>query len=258
MKVLYATDMDRTIIFSQRFLEEYPTSAEYEVAETKDDRIISYVALDVKNKLHQLNRHNDVEVVPVTTRSKVEFERINIGLNNKYAIISNGGIILENGEPMEEWEAYLKNKWDRTVMLDAFMDLGDLASVCRNVDIIDGKYLFTKTDDEETFDLEINALRIKYPELQFTRQRRKVYGIPKAFSKSIALEWLRDKINAETVVASGDSELDIPMLQVADYPFVPEHGELAKQCYVSPEKLIPAGIDSALHTMKKVDELITA
>lgn len=257
MKVLYATDMDRTIVFSQRFLDEYPTSAKYEIAETKGDRIISYVALDVKNKLHTLNNNINVEVVPVTTRSKAEFERINIGLNNKYAIISNGGIILENGEPMKEWEDYLSSKVDRVELMDVFMDLGELESVCRKVDIIDGKYLFTKTDDAETFDLEINALRIKYPNVEFTRQRGKIYGIPKAFSKSIALTWLKDRIKAETVVASGDSELDIPMLQVANYPFVPEHGELAKQCYVSPEKLIPAGIDSALHTMKKVEELIS-
>ena len=257
MKVLYATDMDRTIVFSQRFLEEYPTSAEYEVAETKDERVISYVATNVKGKLTELNNHTDVEVVPVTTRSKAEYERINIGLNNKYAIISNGGIILKDGEPMKEWEEYLRDKVNRLEMMDAFMDLGELDSVCRKVDIIDGKYLFTKTDDPETFDLEINALRIKYPELNFTRQVAKIYGIPKAFSKSIALEWLKDKLGAETVVASGDSELDIPMLQVADYPFVPEHGALAKTCYVSPEKLIPAGIDSALYTMKKVDELIS-
>ena len=256
LKVLYATDMDRTLIFSKKFLEEYPASVDYEIAETKDDRVISYIALPVKGKLTELNNHTDVEVVPVTTRSKAEFERINIGLNNKYAIISNGGIILKDGEPMKEWEEYLRDKINRLEMMDAFMDLGELDSVCRKVDIIDGKYLFTKTDDPETFDLEINALRIKYPELNFTRQVSKIYGIPKAFSKSIALEWLKDKLGAETVVASGDSELDIPMLQTADMAFVPEHGALAKNCYISEEKLIPAGIDSALHTMIKVEELI--
>ena len=256
MQVLYATDMDRTIIFSKRFMEEYPPTSPYDVAETKDDRIISYISVPVKKKLNELCRHKNVQVIPVTTRSIDEFNRINIGLNNKYAIVSNGGTILENGKPMKEWEEYIHKNGNRMSLMCALLDLGELKSVCRDVTIIDGKYLFTKTDDEERFDLEVQYLIEKYPSLTFTRQRKKIYVVPKSFSKAIALRWLQNKLGVDKLVASGDSELDLPMLAIADYAIIPEHGDLIKEGFVTGGRIAKAGIDSPLYTIETIEQLL--
>lgn len=256
MKVLYATDMDRTIIYSKRFLDEYPTKTVYDVAETKEDRIISYISVPVKKRLYEMNNRKELEIVPVTTRSIEEFKRINIGLNSKYAIVSNGGTILEDGKPMQEWEKYIKDNLCTAQLMEAMLDLDDLDTVERKVKVIDNKYLFTKVSDEEEFDREVESIALKYPNLTFTRQRKKVYAIPNAFSKAVALRWLQNKIGAEKIVASGDSELDLPMLAIADYAVIPEHGDLIKHGYVIDGRIVEAGINSALYTMDIVAELI--
>ena len=256
MKVLYATDMDRTIIYSQRFMDEYPPESNYEVAETKGNRIISYISSPVKKRINELSRNNNIELIPVTTRSIEEFNRINIGINNKYSIVSNGGIILEDGKPMKEWEDYINKTNFRFGLMQASMDLGELQSVVRDVTIIDGRYLFTKTDCEEQFDIEIQDLIYRYPNIVFTRQRKKIYAIPNNFSKAIALRWLQNKLGIDTLVASGDSELDLPMLAIADYAIIPKHGDLIKEGFVTDGRVADAGIDSPMYTMDIVENLI--
>ena len=256
MKVLYATDMDRTMVYSQRFIEEYPAKSSYEVAETKDGRIISYISSPVKKRLHKINDKDNVYVVPVTTRSISEFSRINIGLNPKYAIVSNGGTILKNGEPLEDWEEYIKNNSYKADLMNCMIDLDELKSIARETKIIDGKYLFNKTNNGELFDIEIAELVDKYPNLQFTRQRAKIYVMPKSFSKAIALRWLQNKLAVDKVVASGDSELDLPMLAIADYAIIPGHGDLINLGFVTEGRITEPGIESPMHTMDIVERLV--
>ena len=256
MKVLYATDMDRTIIYSQRFLDEYKPDTNYEIAETKGDKIISYISTPVKSRLFQMNKMDNITIVPVTTRSIEEFERINIGLNVKYAIVSNGGTILEDGKPMQEWEEYIKSKNCLVDLMQASLDLTDLESTTRETKFIDNKYLFNKVEDEKLFDIEISELINKYPNINFTRQRKKIYAIPKDFSKAIALRWLQNKLKVDKLVASGDSELDLPMLAIADYAIIPEHGDLIKNGYVIEGRIADAGINSPMYTMDIVEDLL--
>lgn len=256
MKVLYATDMDRTMVFSKRFLEEYPTKSSYEVAEIHDGRIISYISSPVKKRLSKINNSDDTYVVPVTTRSISEFNRINIGLNPKYAIVSNGGTILKNGEPLADWEEYIKANSCLGDLMNCMLDLDELESVDRETKVIDGKYLFNKTSNGPLFDVEIAELIEKYPSLQFTRQRMKIYVIPKSFSKAIALRWLQNRLGCEKLVASGDSELDLPMLAIADYAVIPEHGDLIKCGYVTEGRIVSGGIDSPLQTFDIVERVI--
>lgn len=255
MKVLYATDMDRTMVFSQRFIEEYPPKSSYEVAETHDGRIISYISSPVKKRLKIINNSNDVTVVPVTTRSISEFNRINIGLNPKYAIVSNGGTILKDGEPLKDWEEYIKENSCMQDLMQCMIDLDELESVDRETKVIDGKYLFNKTSNGPLFDVEIAELMDRYPNLQFTRQRAKIYVIPKSFSKAIALRWLQNRLGCDKLVASGDSELDLPMLAIADYAVIPEHGDLIKLGYVTDGRIVNDGIDSPLQTFDIVERV---
>lgn len=256
MKVLYATDMDRTMVFSHRFIEEYPPKSSYEVAETHGDRVISYISSPVKKRLKKINNSENVVVVPVTTRSISEFNRINIGLNPKYAIVSNGGTILKNGEPLKDWEEYIKANSYMHDLMQCMLDLDELESIERETKVIDGKYLFNKTNNGVLFDSEVALLAEKYPNLQFTRQRAKIYVIPKSFSKAIALRWLQHKLECDKLVASGDSELDLPMLAIADYAVIPEHGDLIKCGYVTDGRIVNGGIDSPLQTFDIVEKVV--
>ena len=256
MKVLYATDMDRTMIFSHRFIKEYPTKSKYSLVEEKDGKEISYMSDKVLQELHKLSLEDNLEIVPVTTRSIDEFKRINLGIKTAYAIVSNGGTILYNGEPLKEWEEYIKDNINRFDLISCALDMSELASVARESKFIDNKYVFNKTTDPELYDNEIGLLRGKYPNINFVRQKNKVYAVPKCFNKAIALRWLQHYTNSDTVVASGDSELDLPMLAIANYAIIPKHGDLINCGFVTDGRIISAGIDSPLETFSIIREIL--
>lgn len=256
-KVLYASDLDRTLIFSERFIFENPTSAKYSPVEYKEDRIISYMSNDVNSKLHCINDNKKVQFVPVTTRSLSEYKRVNLGFTPEYAIVANGAIILHNGEVMEEWNDYIKSKLDYTEVLDLSQDICDLIdSLVKQPKLIDNSYLFFKINDQALFDEEVVNLINRYPNWTFTRQVNKCYAIPNHFSKQIALRWLWHKLNHPYIVASGDSELDLPMLTLANRAIIPSHGSLVKDGFVTQGTFADGGITSPLFTMSIVEESI--
>lgn len=254
-KLIYASDLDRTLIYSRRFIDEHPTDAAYSVVETKDGTIISYMSNAVKHELEDINRNEDVEFIPVTTRSIAEYERVQLGFIPEYAIVSNGGTILYKGEPMAEWESYIQRQMNLTEVISIKMDIEDM---CSSVDyeprLIDGKYLFFKTDDGLLFDQEIERVKEEHPEWTFVRQSRKCYVIPNHFSKQIALRWLYLKLGKPYIVASGDSELDLGMLSLANKAIIPNHGALVIEGIVEDGRIIDGGINSPLKTISIVKE----
>lgn len=257
MNVLYATDLDRTMIFSHRFIKEQVPVSGYTLVEKKDDKEISYMSDKVISKLHDLNKNKHVTIVPVTTRSIQEFERINLGIKTRFAIVSNGGTILEYGKPMKDWEEYIREQINRFDLIDCALDMAELASVSRESKFIDNKYIFNKTTNPEVYDFEIGSLIGKYPDLTFVRQKNKVYAIPKCFSKAIALRWLQNRLGCDKLVASGDSELDLPMLAIADYAIIPDHGDLVKCDYVTSGRIVSGGIDSPLQTFDIIEQILS-
>ena len=253
--VLYASDLDRTLIFSNKFIQEYPTDAPYTPVETKDGRVISNMADEVHAKLLHIKDNKNVTFVPVTTRSISEYKRINLGFTPEYAIMSNGGTILKDGEVMTEWDAYIKSRMNYMQAIDIINDIEEeMQSVNYKVKMIDNCYLFFKTENPELFDTEVLYLMSKYPDWEFTRQVGKCYAIPKHFSKQIALRWLYNKLDKPYIVASGDSELDLPMLTLANKAIIPTHGNLVKERFVEDGTFADGGITSPLFTMSIVEK----
>lgn len=255
--VLYASDLDRTLIFSHRFLEEYPCKDICRPVEIKDDStVISYMSTQVYRRLHEIKENEKVVFVPVTTRSMDEYNRVDLGFTPKYAIIDNGGTILDSDNNIiTEYNDYVKSKIDFIEMAKISMDIVELfKSVDYEPKVIDGKYIFFKTKNTEIFDEEASYLNTIYPNWTVTRQRNKCYVVPNHFSKQIALRWLWYKLNKPYIVASGDSELDLPMLALAQSAVVPDHGSLYKDKIVLDGNIITGGVTSSLETMKIVED----
>lgn len=253
-KLLYVSDLDRTLIYSGRFLNEHKTDKEISPVEVIGPRVISYMDNDVIKELGYIRKDKRLHFVPVTTRSKSEYERVNLGFTPEYAIVANGGTILYNGEPLEEYEAYIKGRLNLMEAMDIICDIEDeLTSVDGSVKIIDGKFLFWKCTNNDLFDEEALFLIGKYPEWEFTRQFSKCYAIPKHFSKQIALRWLWHKLGKPFIVASGDSKLDLPMLTLANRAVIPKHGTLVTDGYVTAGTFVDGGISSPLETFKIIE-----
>lgn len=250
--VIYASDIDRTLVFSDKFLEEYPSKCKYEPVEYYKDKIISYMSTDVKSELAKVNSNKKVEFIPITSRSIDEYNRIDFGFKSEYAVVASGGVILHNGEIVEEYADYIKSHMNNFECMDLLHDVSELDSVIGDARIVDNCYIFCKTNNPAVLDMEIQPIIDKYSNWEFTRQNRKIYILPYHFSKQIALRWLWNKLGKPYIVASGDGILDIPMLTLADRAIIPEHAEIIKSGYIESCEKASGGIESPLYTIKAV------
>lgn len=255
VNVIYASDLDRTLIYSKRFINEHPSNSTYSPVEYKGVEIISYMSDKVKDKLNNVANNNNVEFVPVTSRSIEEYNRVNLGIKPEYAIVSNGGTILHKGEPMDEWEEYFRNSMDKMNWLDAINTVQMEFTTFEKTRIVDNKYIFGRTLRHEEFDAEANEFGKMLPGWQITRQGNKVYIIPDNISKQIALRWLWHRLGNPYIVASGDGLLDLGMLSLANKAIIPSHAVILDN-HVEKATIAEGGIDSPLFTMDVIGALV--
>lgn len=248
--------MDRTLIFSKRFINENKTEEEYHCVEIHNDTEISYMANKVQDALKNLE--TGAMFVPVTSRSLAEYERVSIGVKPEYAIVANGGVLLHNGEVDKDWEEYVKTHVNLSEAMSIIVDIEDeLESIDYRVKVLDNCFLFCKVAPEfhTLYDQEALYLMAKYPNWEFTRQKNKVYIVPKAFSKQVTLRYLWHRLGQPKIVASGDGEMDLGMLTLADRAIIPDHSTLFKDGYVESATKVSGGIMSPMETIKIVNDM---
>ncbi len=219
MKYIFFTDIDGTILHSAKRGRKGDVPAEY-----KDGTLINLWTEYAAAILPEIK--NIVPVVPVTTRSMEQYKRIVFpgGISPRFAITANGGGLLLDGVPDKEWAA-----WAEGITKECARELSQKkllleSDPCRNFEIrmVDGLFLFTKsTDPEKTLRrLGTNALTEGF----YTGQ--KVYVLPKTLNKGAAAVRFMERSDfsrAEClVICSGDSPMDIPMLNIADIAVCPD------------------------------------
>ena len=220
--ILFCSDLDNTLIYSHR--REMP--ADKVLAEYLDGREQSYVTAYSAQALGKL-AENDIFLVPVTTRTQAQFDRIFIfGQNGivpcRYALVCNGSVLLKDGVPDEKWLAESMAVAER-----------EFPEVKR----IYGKMLETPERDHAKLIEPFMAYMLSDRAAELTEElsqeadsslvtvcthSRKVYCMAKSLTKGMAVKRLKEYLGAETLIAAGDSELDIPMLEAADSCFCAE------------------------------------
>lgn len=254
--MILAMDLDRTLIFSERFIKEHNNSFEdVELVEEKDGKPISYISKEVLNKLRELISIKDLTIVPITSRTLEETYRIKFINMFKYIICDSGGMMIKNSTIVSEYDSYINSKNYREEMMELLMNIEELESVTY-ARICDSRFIFGKTDNPNMFDLECQEICDKYTNFRINRVGNKWYAIPEHFNKAIALRFLMRMINDKTLIASGDSLMDATMLSIADYATVPDHGELVKDKIVLDGNIITGGINSPLETFRLAEEII--
>lgn len=212
IKPIFATDLDRTLIFSKRRLErsqvnfEEFTLVDYK---TKTEENQSYIH---NNTLSHLKADLVYTMVANTTRGGEEFFRIDSQLRDcfKYAIVSNGAEIYKNNN----------GEWELLHSIKSSVDLESTASCIDNAQIVEKYYI----------KIEGKFLSDKLEDYQLSYQGNTTYLIPNDLSKGTALSWLANSLGTTVLYAAGDSNLDLPMLKIAEKPLVPvdSHKELIK------------------------------
>lgn len=239
--VLLGTDLDRTIIFSEKFIEQHNKQ------DWKDNHIclehyngkpLSYVTKETFNYLYNLleSPYDKNTFIPITTRSIEQFKRINLISNFPYAITNNGGVILKYGKPIKEWTDFINSQKEKLKV--SYQEIIDLYTNNPEVyekegKLVDELFLFIKIKDlnknkVESFlkDLESKLLNTGWT---FTLQGKKLYIIPEYIRKDRALLYLINnhlKEFSNIVITAGDGKLDLDLIEFGDINFVPINSEV--------------------------------
>lgn len=254
--MIYASDLDRTLIYSQSFINLHPTETELLLVDKS--KVDSFISKDVTSSLERVNNYEELKFIPVTSRSIDEYNRISIpNIRPEYVITTGGGKILHNGRLLQEWEDVIQKEIDIRDLEEIRTEIDKLESTNYQSKIIDGVYLFSKSSNIDLSKIELKQLGIKYPHYKFYIDKCKLYAIPRVFGKDTALTWLKHYLNEEFIIASGDSTFDIPMLNMADISIIPSHNsiedsELRNMKYIE----VTGGVVSPLQTLQIVENEI--
>lgn len=233
MTILFASDLDRTLIYSKNSRGQEVSEQDFTAVEWVEEKATAFMT----NKGLQLFKDisPSITFLPVTTRTAEQYNRIT-GLFNtvekpKYAIVSNGAVILEDGKPLKEWsdKVIAQMQHNRTSIEDVLPQLDTYTKNKFVLKVMQAESWFVYLIiDEQAFSIEdFESLSQIFYQQGFTlsHQGRKVYIMPTCINKSTALQFVKERIAAKTVIAAGDSMLDFDMVLNADYGFIPSHGE---------------------------------
>ncbi|MBM7368786.1 HAD family hydrolase [Gordonia hydrophobica] len=233
MSALVATDLDRTMIYSRaagardvdRCVEVY------------DGAPLSYMTEAAAGLLAALA--DRTPVVPVTTRTRGQFERIELpGGPFRFAVVSNGGRILHAGENDDPWRRRVVAAAATSATLaEVHADLltrihTDWVGKVRVADDLFCYLVVEPSRQPADFLAQWHAW-CEPRGWSVSQQGRKIYAMPHAVTKSAAVAHVRDRLIDDgllrpdaPVLAAGDGRLDADLLTYADRAIRPRHGEL--------------------------------
>ncbi|MGG3940823.1 HAD family hydrolase [Peribacillus psychrosaccharolyticus] len=233
--MIFASDLDQTMIYSKRAfrLKEGTTEPSIRLIETYEGREISFMTSAAIELLKEV--HEKMTFLPVTTRTIKQFQRITLFQEEiipDMAVTSNGGNILVKGQADQDWQRLIRRKMNESSMSpeDLKMQFSELAHDNwilseRTADELFHYYIIDQAAAplEELKDFEKAAAEAGW---KMSLQGRKLYFVPMPVNKWDAVAHIKEKMGKTFVAAAGDSLLDLCMLEVADLPIAPLHGEL--------------------------------
>jgi hypothetical protein len=229
--VLFASDLDRTLIYPLWTLSEQRRASE-PVAEIYQGRPITTCSLETLRLL----RHMGSAFVPVTTRSIRQLQRIEPIweiARRGWAICANGATLLHHGEPDPEWDADVEalcgacaTPDEAREALHTALGPADPDGWLLRVRDCDQRFLYAICELEKIPGGTEEAATEAMGPLGWAAilHGRKLYLLPAGLTKLACVE----RLGASTLLAAGDSMLDASLLVAADVAWVPSDAELVQ------------------------------
>lgn len=221
---VFHADLDNTLIYSFR----HDIGEKKTCVEVYEGREVSFMTDRSSSLLKKINAH--LLLVPTTTRTEEQYRRIDLKTGPlPYALACNGGVLLHRGEEVEAWyEASLRRiENSRGELLRARILMEEEKDRIFEVRNIRNLFLFTKSSEPQKTAERLRSA-LDGSSVQVFQNGYKVYALPVGLDKGSAVRRFRDYIKADRVIAAGDSEFDVPMLEAADLAYAPQ--ALAKRC----------------------------
>lgn len=218
MRIFYS-DLDNTLIYSYK----HEIGRAKRCAEIYQGREISFMT----EKTHRLLRQTEklARVVPVTTRTEEQYDRIDLGIEKPpCALVCNGGVLLlENGKEDASWyeeSLRLVSPCQSQLAYGETLLTRD-PNRCFEVRNIRSLFLFTKSKHPpET--LKYLEAALDPALVNLFSNGVKIYIVPKPLTKGTAIQRFGKRINPDYTISAGDSEFDIPMFRQTDLALAPK------------------------------------
>lgn len=208
-KEVLLTDLDNTLFVSKSNREENYVCVEH--LDGNEQSFMSKKAIELLREVRQY-----VEVIPVTTRSILQYKRIEWpdDCEPEYAITTNGGILLHNRGIVPEWITSV------CCGVEFVMDIAEIKRLFNiykrnkrftSKRIVDDNFLFFALPDDTGIAPIVAEIKAQ-TYLPVMHSGRKIYVLPKAITKEKVVENLKKKFEINHVFSAGDSEMDMGML----------------------------------------------
>lgn len=217
--VIFNTDLDNTLIYSYK----HEIGPDKICVERYQNREISFITARTYELLRRVSEK--VMIVPTTTRTIEQYDRIDLHMGSfPYVLTCNGGVLLADGQEDAEWyqESLSLVSECRLEMERAAKILAKDRNRIFELRYIKELFLFTKSGEPEISACQLRE-KLDLSLVDVFCNGAKVYVVPKKLNKGAGARRLREKLKAGMVIAAGDSEFDIPMLEFADYAIAPEN-----------------------------------
>ena len=265
MTVLFASDLDQTLIYSRNSMGMDVSEDELVEVERYEGKPLSYMTKKSQSELWEINE--SAFFLPVTTRTQAQYERVTgifEGQAPRFAVISNGAVILENGQPIKEWSDGIRQQCvsRKTIITELLPEIERHFS--------EDWVLKVREADDWFVYLIVDRARFPEDKLDFytetfkklgwgmSLQGRKLYFMPESITKAGAMEYIKKRLEASYVIAAGDSLLDLDLLESADYSMLASHGEAVRSAVPVPghvHKTEKHGIKAGEEILARVAEI---
>ena len=226
---LFTSDLDRTLIFSHRTIGERQDVRCIEMLDGKEQSFMSHKEIELLKELEQ-----SAHIVPVTTRSQVQYERISLfqqELIPSYAVMANGGIVFKGGARDAQWADIVRQAMKDSV---AIRDFASRFETHRAHDFFlreyetEGLFYMLAVDEAMLRHDDLNVFQQELASEGWTSylHGRKFYALPASLTKEAAVQYVVDQLPHTVHIAAGDSLMDLGMMQMADVGYTPKHGEV--------------------------------
>lgn len=230
--MIFASDLDRTLIYTKKLIGD--SDKDIVLAERYLGKDLSFMKRGALEKLLSIKKK--ILFIPVTTRTIEQYNRIFLmseQIKPDYAIVSNGGNILVNGEVDRQWKKIIKDKVDKIIsykivekrFLESFKDNSWIDKMVFR----DNLFYSVHFQDKNLIriqELEEFKAWVEKKGWHISIQGKKLYIVPNCVNKWDAVLYIKEKEKKSRIVSSGDSFLDYPILINSDYSICAYHGEL--------------------------------
>jgi len=216
---IFYTDLDNTIIFSYK----HNIGIKKRSVEKYQGREISFITERTYELLKQVREQ--VLLVPITTRTLEQYQRIDLGIGKlPYALVCNGGILLKEGQEEEKWykESLAQICPAQKELVKAIRYLEADKRRVFEVRLLSQLFVFTKCEkpEEVVSDLKEN---LDTEIVDIFHNGIKVYVVPRSLSKGKAIHRFCSYLGIDQTIAAGDSEFDRSMFSEADFAIAPQN-----------------------------------